>query len=130
MTKQEYLEILRRGAKTWNRWREEHPHIQPNLTGADLSGFNLEGANLRDVILLGAALTPRTEYVTFGEAYGYGGDHTLAGTVTRNVNLSGSDLQRANLSLADLSEANLSGADLSGANLSRTILVGTNLTNA
>jgi Pentapeptide repeats (8 copies) len=57
-----HLNILRGGVRTWNKWREEHPKIQPDLSGAELNnarlGFaNLRGANLREAMLFGANLS-------------------------------------------------------------------------
>jgi uncharacterized protein YjbI with pentapeptide repeats len=72
MSNKEHLRILNQGVETWNRWREDHPHIQPNLwqanlrgnsrTGLDLSGIDfhdaqLAMANLSAAILHGANLS-------------------------------------------------------------------------
>jgi Pentapeptide repeats (8 copies) len=85
-----HLNILRGGVKTWNKWREEHPKIQPDLSGAELNarlGFaNLRGANLREAMLFGANL---------------GG-----------ANLSRADLLGTSLDGAHLGEANLFKANL------------------
>jgi hypothetical protein len=49
---QEHLKLLKTGTKTWNRWRDLNPEIQPMLIGAnfankDLSYVNFKGADLR-----------------------------------------------------------------------------------
>ena len=114
MANPEHLEILQRGAKEWNRWRDDHVEVYPDLTEADfrdldtlieanLSGAQLLGADLRGRCLIGADL----------QAANLGG-----------ADLSGVNLLRANLDRADLSAANLSSADLRGADLSRTRLRG------
>ena len=75
-----------------------------DLRGANLSGVNLCGANLRYADLRGANLS--------------------------GVNLSGANLRYADLSGANLSGANLRYADLSGANLRRANLRSVNLSGA
>ena len=32
MANPEHLKILKDGVEVWNRWREEHPEIEPDLT--------------------------------------------------------------------------------------------------
>jgi hypothetical protein len=44
MADQQHLELLERGAETWNQWRKEHPDIQPNFHEADLSKANFSRA--------------------------------------------------------------------------------------
>jgi len=38
MANREHLEILKRGVKAWNEWREKNPDVKPDLRGADLKG--------------------------------------------------------------------------------------------
>jgi uncharacterized protein YjbI with pentapeptide repeats len=107
----QHLDLLRRGTDTWNTWRSNNPTVQPDLSGANLSGailskVNLSGAILRQTSLIEAILS---------EAY-------LGGGILREADLSGADLSGANLRGADLRGANLSRANLSGADLSVTIL--------
>jgi len=97
MANAEHLAILKQGVAAWNKWREEHPYVHPDLSGADLSGADLSRANLQLAKLRGAYLI--------------GADLTGA-------NLIGADVGGANLSEADLAWADLTGANLSGANLS------------
>ncbi|MFA5150989.1 MAG: pentapeptide repeat-containing protein [Clostridia bacterium] len=72
-----------------------------DLSGANLMGANLMGADLTDANLMGANLM--------------GADLTDANL--RGANLTGADLTRADLTRADLSGANLMGADLRSANI-------------
>jgi hypothetical protein len=124
MANEEHLKLLREGVDVWNAWRAKEPLIQPDLSGADLTGANLRGADLPKADLYGANLS--------------GADLTganLRGANLTEANLSGADVPEANLSGADLPEANLSGADLteanlSGANLPEANLRGANLTEA
>jgi uncharacterized protein YjbI with pentapeptide repeats len=124
MANPKHLEILERGVKVWNRWREENPEIWPDLYGANLRGVDLSGANLSEADL---------------------GEANLSEADLRRANLRGARLIRADLSEADLSAAHLSAAilhrvnlrganlfkaDLSGAHTSEAQLGGTNLREA
>jgi hypothetical protein len=97
MAEQEQLEILMQGADVWNKWREENPSIEIDLSNirlklkSNLSKVNLKEANLREAMLVDVNL--------------------------REANLSLADLTKANLRYADLSEANLNQADLREADL-------------
>ncbi len=96
MANQDHVELLKQGVAQWNEWREQHPQIQPDLRGADLSRAN-----------------PSDAYRTPAD---------FASVNLRKADLSNADLSFANLSQADLSQANfrqtcLEHADLSNANL-------------
>ena len=144
MANEEHLKILREGIEVWNKWRIEHPDIQPDLievdlSGADLSGANLSGAdlswvdlretNLSWAILSGANLSGADlSWATLRQT-------NLSWATLRETDLSWVDLRETNLSWADLigadlSGADLSGADLSGADLSEADLVGANFSRA
>ena len=119
----EWSEILRRGARAWNAWRDDYPWIIPDLTGiapsviecqlGPLTGgpINLANARLRGA-LLGRA--------TLSEA-------NLEGADLSEADLTNARLDRANLSYANLRNANLDKADLAGARLMRADLGGANL---
>ena len=61
MADPEHVIILKRGAKAWNTWREEHPEVEPdfrwanfslaNLRGTDFSHARLDRANLSGAML-------------------------------------------------------------------------------
>ncbi len=101
MANPQHLDKLQEGVEAWNQWRRENPGIRPNLREADLSRWDLGGANLS-----GAHL----------------GEVNLFSS-----NLSGSDLRRANLVGVDLGEADLNGADLTGAWAARALFVNLDL---
>jgi len=154
MANQEQLEILKQGVRVWNKWREENPNVEIDLSKADLheahlvkvdfhrailGGTNLResdlreanfykadlhGANLRRVNLYKASLVE----ADLSEA-------SLGRADLRRTNLDKADLSKANLFRTDfrnasLSEADLSKADLNEANLSETELSGANLREA
>jgi hypothetical protein len=104
MANQEHLDVLKQGVKTWNQWRQEHPDIRPDLTGANLYEANLIGVSLSYANLSQADLI--------------------------KVKFIGADLRYANLSRTNLSKADLSLANLSHAILNESILVRTNFTDA
>src|ERR1022692_1621619 len=43
------LARLKKGVDGWNRWRQDHPRVRPDLSGADLAEANLTKANLDGV---------------------------------------------------------------------------------
>ena len=125
MASRKQSEVLKRGVKAWNVWREENPRAkQPNFTRANLRSAKLAGANLRAADLSGADLV---------RADLRGADLTgalLRGANLGEANLSGANLSSARLLGAYLGKANLSKAILRKAGLERTVLVQTNLEEA
>src|SRR6266704_5907395 len=91
MTNQQHFKLLLESINDWNKWREKHPEIFPDLSLANLSDANLSFANLSDANLSGADLS----FANLSEA-----------------NLSGADLSFANLSRATLVRTNLAQANL------------------
>jgi uncharacterized protein YjbI with pentapeptide repeats len=116
MANQEHLDILKQGVEVWNRWREEHPDVDPDLSRTDyivgpLITIELRGANLSRTNLSKAVLAAQN----------------LSG-----VNLANANLQRASLSMGKFHDVNLQGANLCNANcngvsFSNVILSGANL---
>jgi uncharacterized protein YjbI with pentapeptide repeats len=97
MANPEHLAKLKKGTKAWNKWRENHPQVTPELTDASLIGIELTNVNLERANLVGADL--------------------------RSSCLIGARLDRAIVSRADLTEANLKDAQLIGAYFTESILV-------
>ena len=52
MSNNQQIKLLREGFKVWNRWRQHHPNIVPELNGADLSGLKLFKVD-RDIVKSG-----------------------------------------------------------------------------
>lgn len=143
MANQEHLDILKQGVEVWNRWRQEHPKIPPDLSEADLEKANLSGINLRGTYtgpnnlclpVPGIPVVPTTlRNANLRKANLRGAD--LSRVDLREADLGGADLSEGDLSDNDnvflpvygatLTEANLTGANLSGADLSGTVLSGT-----
>jgi uncharacterized protein YjbI with pentapeptide repeats len=139
MADDEHIAQLMKGVTAWNAWRDENPHIRPDLSDATLVGMNLSRANLSGTNLSKAVLI----HANLGEADLSGADLQKAELIEANLsganlywtnltgaNLSAAVLFQAVLRSADLMAANLSGANLSGMNLTLTNLTGANLAGA
>lgn len=134
MANQEHLDILKQGVEVWNRWREENPDIQPDLSRAklikaDLYKINFSKANLSMIDLSQAFLTEGN----FEGANLEGASLAYAALALTNfvaANLHKADLTGAILILANLESANLSGARFATANLESANLRRTDLRNA
>lgn len=139
MANRKHVDLLRQGVKVWNRWREKHPDMIPDLAGADLSGAELDNANLWRADLSGVNLSEALLYEVnlsgaslYKTSLGYAklGRATLNGAMLDEANLYAADLSKANLSGAKLNVADLSKVDLSKASLIRAWLNEANLSEA
>ncbi len=120
MANEEQLGLLRTGVKAWNRWRAEHPDVEPDLSAADLSGAILSGADLRGVLLDGADLAGADLGLQFEDltylfdAFGVpGAPKSLGFTSLERARLRGANLKGAHLAATNLRNADLHRADLS-----------------
>jgi uncharacterized protein YjbI with pentapeptide repeats len=114
MAQEQHLKLISEAIQkhdiaTWNKWRQEHPEIKPDLSGIDLRRADLKNAALQGVIFR---------------------DANLRGTDLSFADLSGADFNGANLVLTHLSAANLTEADFSGANLCDANFTEANLSDA
>ncbi len=50
MANQAHLDILKQGVEAWNRWREKHLDIHPDLIGVDFCKADLSQANLSEAV--------------------------------------------------------------------------------
>jgi uncharacterized protein YjbI with pentapeptide repeats len=134
MANEEHVMQLQQGIDAWNRWRDKHWKVQPDLSGANLTGMYpgrmaLTGTIPDQVDFAGVDLTT-AHFARADLAWAdLTGDHLIG------ANLRGADLTRADLRRADLARANLSGADLTRAclfraNLHEVLLGGVELTGA
>jgi len=124
MASHKLLKVLRQGVEVWNKWREEHPGIKPDLSEALLEGTDLRRANLSGANLVAANLV-----------HAYLSEADLSGADLSAVDCHSTSFTRANLSRANLIGAVLTGGDLYGAtlveaNLYRAIFIRTDLRNA
>lgn len=114
-----HLDIVRDKPGFWNDWRRRNSKVMPDFAGADLSEFNLAGANLSKADFSGAKLA---------------GANLSGANLSRakffRADLSQADLSRANLFKANLSQADLAGINLNGADLTGAFLIRANLSGA
>src|SRR5450432_104745 len=96
---QEHLNILKQGVVVWNRWRQEHPEIIPNLETIDLNGLDLNLPSASDL----------QESRQF--RLGVTKPHKLSEDVHRGINFSRCVLREVNLSEANLTDAHFQVAD-------------------
>lgn len=101
MALSEHIDVIQRGAATWNEWRGARTDERPDLLGAKLRGMDLRGAALAGADMVGADLR---------------GAH-LARADLRGANLADADLRGAKLRDALLDGTELTGATLRGADL-------------
>ncbi|ETW98420.1 MAG: hypothetical protein ETSY1_18840 [Candidatus Entotheonella factor] len=87
------LKRLRESVPRWNQWRNQHPHIRPDLIEAHLRDAQLRGADLRNADLIGADLRD----AQLREA-------DLSDAHLRATDLTGTDFSRARLSRVELWE--------------------------
>ena len=134
MADEKQLERLRAGAEVWNKWREENPTIEIDLSESvlgesDLTEFNLSKADLSGADLIGAVLISASFHGAILRNARLGGAD-LFGADLRGADLRDADLRRADLYAADLGEADLRGTYLIGTNLNGAILSEAKLDNA
>ena len=132
MAKREHVELLKRGVKEWNVWREQHREL-PDLSGANLNRARLDQANLgqtdlREADLSGAKLNrAKFNHANLGKANLVGADLIRADLTAARLNqaiLIQADLSESDLSAAKLNEADLREADMRWASLVATKLDG------
>ena len=130
MANPRHLAVLDGGVDAWNRWRNEHPRIRPDLSG-EVAPDSVDA----DIAFLTAAIVnevvpgPAVTAATGEEALVLNGINWRS-TDLRGAKLDGAVLIEADLSRADLRNASLAGAVLTGADLRRADLRGANLGGA
>ncbi|MFI5117348.1 MAG: toll/interleukin-1 receptor domain-containing protein [Terriglobales bacterium] len=139
MANPEHLKILKQGVDQWNKWREEHPDVAPdlreaNLRGADLSAAYLAKADLRQADLNEARLGEAAlRQALLFNANLQGAEFRwadLGGALLWGANLHGAYLRETRLTATELRGADLTGADLGGASLIGAELSGADFTHA
>jgi Pentapeptide repeats (8 copies) len=124
MANKEHLQLIKQGVDAWNRWRNEHADIRPDLIEADLVRAELIEADLSAAKLIQADLVRANLLCANLRRADLHKAHLYV------AYLHAADLSGAYLRDANLDYANLSGADLSGADLTGVKLVETNVENA
>jgi uncharacterized protein YjbI with pentapeptide repeats len=96
-----HLALVQQGVEAINRFAEQNPNAELDLSGADLAGRDLRSARLMGADLRGANLS----------------DCDLREARLTNANFTGADLRNADARGAAFHHANLTGADLRGLSL-------------
>jgi hypothetical protein len=112
MANAEHIAILKKGVDRWNKWREDNPSVDPDLSRADLSRLTdtqIKFANLARADLSGTNLD-----------YAY-----LRGADLREARLCDVLCHNSSFIEADCSGANFQRAKLGRANLYRAVCVNT-----
>src|SRR4051794_23617318 len=133
------LEVLKKGAADWNRWRGSTAFQTVDLTHSDLSGMKLNNYSFVRADMSGANLTrTQLEHAHLKDATLTGAVLTHAnlesvnarGAVFDNVSADGANFEVATLRGARFCNATLTAARLHRAYLRETDLSGANLTGA
>lgn len=129
MANPKHVEILLKGTKAWNHWREINEEIIPDLTGVSLADLRFFHINFSKVDLTEANLNGAD----------FSGSNLSEAILTNcscvNTQFNNAKLYRTNLSYSDLmgagfGESNLEGADLSNCDLFDTNFIDAFLVNA
>ncbi len=112
----EHIKILYKGISDWNKWKLEHPSLNPDLTNADLSGQDLTGYDLTFVDFSGTNLHGANLSET-----------NLSYAILNNSDLSESNLSYAVFLKAFLINANIESANLKYSDFSQATLQGANI---
>ncbi len=129
MASEEHIEILKQGIAYWNKWRDENPDVEPDLSNlhilevvditTGLSGINLSNAYMSGCDFFAADLT----------------NANLERAVLEHCNCYSASFDRANLKSANLQLVNFTLAsfdetDFEGAYLGNTVFGSCNLSTA
>lgn len=101
MANQEHSEILGKGVRTWNQWRDDFPNVQPDLRALDLNEQDLSYIDFTETDLSEA----RLHYCFFRYA-------SFANAICRKTSFVSSILHAANFRNADLSGADFTNVHL------------------
>lgn len=121
---EEHLKILKQGTKVWNRWREDNPEIEPDLSLTRFERLNLEESNLVSVDLyrtwvyhcnLSNTLINDTKVLltTFS-------DTNFSGANLSDTQLTGVSFLKGSLERATLANSLIFGAEFSSVDLKDT----------
>lgn len=119
MANPEHVEILKQGVEVWNRWREKHHSVDPDLRNAVLKSADLHGADFSGADLSGANLSNSNLRTS-----------RFLGTKCITTNFSGADLRSAKFMHAKCSKSNFKKADLEFALFDLATLDSANLVEA
>jgi hypothetical protein len=144
MADTEHLEMLKRGVKAWNEWRDRNPYLRPDLRGVSLQGIDIRDAYLAEADLSLVDFTGRDlsgahlDSADFTEAK-FNDTILTKANLSRSIffradligaNLEGAELQAADFRQAYLMRANLKGIYLGGVDFTQAALTGADLSGS
>jgi hypothetical protein len=121
MADPKHVDILKQGVDAWNRWRDSHHYLRPDLREVDLQGVDIRGAYLAEADL------SRVDFSGRDMSGALLDDADFTEAKFNDADLTKADLTRSNLFRADLVKANLEGAKLQAADFRQAYLMGANL---
>lgn len=115
----------------WNSWRDEHPEVVPDLSGANLSAGRypkgkLHNANLAEADFRRSNMKEADLHESDLSRADLSKTNLKGANLSKTI-LSHAELKKANLIGANLAEADLSGADLEKAQMDRAVLTSAKL---
>ena len=108
MANQEHLDILKQGVEIWNKWRKEHPDVEPDLSFGVFIRNDLSRTNFKSTLLHRATFTGEAP---LGNDF-LKGDFLMAQESLCNIDLSGANLRGAYFYQTILDEADFSYASV------------------
>ncbi|MBN2520440.1 MAG: pentapeptide repeat-containing protein [Bacteroidales bacterium] len=120
----QHYEIIYKGSKIWNDWRENNTDIIPNLSYMEFEGLEANKANFSDAKFIGTRIKEsKMEKCSFAAA-------NLATASIKETLLEGSDFKNATLNNTNFKENKLMNSDFRYANLQYAVFKECDLTNA
>jgi uncharacterized protein YjbI with pentapeptide repeats len=127
MAEEKHIEILMKGARAWNRWREANPNIIPDLSNAELSKQELKLIPYFDTSYPHVSNIFCSLDKPKGANFCYA---NLCGVNLTKAKISHGDFSESNLEKAIFDHAQLHSANFSCSNLNDASMVSAELINA
>ena len=138
MANLKHINLLRQGVEKWNRWRQKNSGTRPDLSGALISGVEIDESDFSDNTKQVLVNNVNLHCVDFSNTDLSGAylhfvdlqDANLYKGILVEASLIEAGFRNADMRKALMTEADLSGAFLASANLNESNLCRVNLSNA
>lgn len=124
MANPEHLAILGQGVEVWNKWREENPNTEPDLSDMDFRDKNFEKFILKGTNFTSSSLK-KCNLTRMDFTLSIFSHCNLQGAKLFHSDFAGSEFYYADLRGADLFRADLSLSMMDGADFGASNLIGT-----